>query len=83
MTSAEFIALPREVRKALADGNRAYAELGKLADKQEKAAAEKALRAAKRRAKLAKVRPFAECKRVGGLTFFRLGRLSLSFCVSR
>ena len=40
-------------------------------------------KAAKRRAKLAKIRPFAECKRVGGLTFFRIGRFSLSFCVSR
>lgn len=43
----------------------------------------KPTKAAKRRAKALKVKPLFECKRVGGLTFVRLGPIVLSFCISR
>ena len=38
--------------------------------------------AAKRRAKAAKLKPFFSVKRVGAMTFLRVGPLSLSFCLS-
>lgn len=40
-------------------------------------------KAAKRRAKAAKVKPFLSLKRVGGMTFVRVWILSFSFCISR
>ena len=42
----------------------------------------KPTKAAKRRAKAAKIKPLLAIKRVGGMTFVRIGPLVVSFCLS-